>query len=260
MDNKDYLHKFMDKPNSIVDRLLFLMDGRDKYPWGQSIGLGKGVIDGMTRTGSIPGGETLVAIRKCENARIDWILDGTGEPFITSKVLNDEDAIELLDELLAEQWCLYVLSHGVRLAVVLTRPGKFEVKDGKDGEGKQQYKWIDYTIVEVIVGIFGVKANTYLSNLAQTTKMHLVKLSNEQMTSLEKGKIGTYHLCGADSGLLRNSSQVTSDDLVFKHVGQQTLFTSSEEALLDSYRAITTDEQKAVTQIIQSMAKPRRMR
>lgn len=254
MDCNTKLHKYMDKHISIVDRLLFLMDGRDKYPWGLSIGLGKGVIDGMTRTGSIPGGETLVAIRKCENARIDWILDGTGEPFIISKVLSDEDGAVLLNELLAESWEINLLTDDRRVAVVLTKPGKFKVKDGKNEAGEQQYKWIEYTIVEVIVGKLGPKT---MACIQHADCVFLATVTEADMTLLEKGQIGTWNLCREDGGLLLMGIAIDEGDPIFNSQAQIQLFTPPKEEtqFLDSYRSITPEKRAIVHQLTDSLAK-----
>jgi len=251
MDIKTYLHIFMDKHASIVERLLFVMDGRDKYPWGHSIGLGKGVIDGMTRTGSIPGGDTLVAIRKCENARIDWILDGTGEPYITSKVLNDVDALELLEELMLETWSIYLLSDQRRKAIVLTRPGSFSVKDGKDGNGEQQFRWVQYTIVEVIVGAIGTKTMDFLRRKAKTRQVYFVQLSEQQMTSIERGLIGTYQL-SKNEGILSAPDAISDKHPVFTQTdGQESFdFTKEEIRVIDRLRSMSDDGREAVSRVI----------
>jgi len=254
MDYKTYFHLFMDKHASIVDRLLFVMDGRDKYPWGQSIGLGKGVIDGMTRTGSIPGGETLMAIRKCENVRIDWLLEGSGEPYITTKALNDTDAVEYLEELMTEKWSLYILTDQLRLAVVLVQSGKFQVKDGKDDQGEQKYKWIEYPIVEIVVGIFGNKTVGLLQRLAAQQQIHLTVATTAEMSALEKGMLGTYQLTKRD-GLLSRGIVIPENHPLFKHAGQQSLipYSAEEIDMLDSFRAISQEDKQALTRVINAM-------
>lgn len=149
----------MNESVAITNRLLIVMDGRERYPWAQSIGVGRGSIEGIWR-GSIPGGETLSAIARCENARIDWILDGRGAPFTVTCVTSDEDAADLLNEHCGEkmQWNCTIVTDGKRIAVVLDQEGMYQVKDGKDAGGAPQFRDVRYSAMEVIVGIVGALA------------------------------------------------------------------------------------------------------
>lgn len=244
----------MDKRGSIVDRLQFLMDGRDKYPWGLSIGLGKGVIDGMTRTGSIPGGDTLSAIGRCENARIDWILDGRGAPYSVACVTSDEAAAELLGELLAEGgWQITIVTDSRRAALVLDQPGSFDVKDGKAEDGTQQFRTIDYSIVEVLVGYFGrltmdlVRPYLYVS---------LAYASEDAMAQLERGRIGTWRLLQHPDALLKDAQRIDAKHPIYDQIEQPQLFTASsddEAAMLGQFRAMTAKTRHAVKQVFTAL-------
>lgn len=243
---------------TIENRLDFLLQGRNIYPWAESIGL-RGPIEGMRYKKSVPGGETLVAIRKCENVRIDWLLEGSGEPYITSKVLNDTDAIELITELFAESWTIYLLTNQTRIAIVLTRPGSYQVKDGKDENGEQQYRWVNYSNIELIVGFIGSRTIAFLQHQATTNEVRLVDISDAQMTALEKGMIGTYLLTKSPDGILSNYQIIDEKHPIFSQPGQQTLFsyTDAEIQLLKHYREISEEGKNAVTQVINVMTHPK---
>jgi hypothetical protein len=222
MDCNLYSHLFMDKHGSIVDRLQLLMDGRDKYPWGLSIGLGKGVIDGMTRTGSIPGGDTLSAIRRCENARIDWILDGRGAPYSVSVMTSDEEAEEFLRDLLVEpDWNITIVTDSKSIALVLEQAGSFEVKDGKTPAGEQQFRPIPYTVLEILVGNIGrrtmelVRAHRYVS---------LAYAEEGVMAALAHGKIGTWRLLQRPDAILKDAQRIPATDPIYSKFDQQDLF------------------------------------
>lgn len=248
----------MDKSSSaIADRLVLLLDGREKYPWGQRIGLGKGVIDGMTRTGSTPGGETLSAIARCENARIEWLLDGRGAPFNVSCAATDEAAAELLGELLAETgWKITIVTDTRRTALVLDQPGSFDAKDGKTEAGTQRFRSIEYTIVEVLVGDIGRLA---LDLVRPQPVVHLAHVEPEVMAQLERGRLGTWRLLQHREAVLRNAQPIDAKHAIYAQFSQPELFpaTKDEAVLLDHYRAMSPENRNAVNQVVTAMEKYR---
>lgn len=255
MDCNYFMHIFMDKHATIIDRITALMDGRDKYPWGQSIGLGKGVIDGMTRTGSIPGGDTLSAIRRCENARIDWILDGRGAPYSVSCATSDEVAEELLQDLLEESWNIYIVTDSQRIALVLAQMGSFDVKDGKTDVGEQRFRTINHPIIEVIVGHIG----RLTMDLVRSRIEHWVSLeltTADVMTQIERGRLGTWRLVLAPDAIVHGTERIDPKHRIFTQFNQQDLFpaTKDEAILLDHYRAMTPENRSAVNQVATAMA------
>lgn len=255
MDCNRKSHIFMHKSETIFDRLHILMDGREKYPWGQSIGLGKGTIDGMTRTGSIPGGDTLAAIRRCENARIDWILDGRGAPYSVSCVTNDEAGAELLDELMVEpDWRITIVTDGLRIALVLDQPGAFEVKDGKDADGQQRYKFIAYSILEVLAGNVG---RLTMDLVRGWKSVSLALVAADDLSKIERGRVGTWRLLLAPDAMLREAQPIDAKHRIFTGFNQQELFPASpdEAVLLDHYRAMTPENRSAVNQVVTAMEK-----
>ena len=258
MDCNSFIHIFMHKFASITARLHFIMDGRDKYPWGQAIGLGKGTIDGMTRGGSTPGGETLSAISRYENARVDWILDGRGTPYNITCVTSDEDGAELLDDYFNENpnWNPTVLTDGKRIAVVLDVPAVYYVKDGKDDEGAPLFREIRYFAMEIIVGAIGALAVSMTKAHSLPDRMALVRTSPEIMKLVTRGGVGTWRMLHAPDAIIREEEYIGSNDPFLAQFNQQEAFpTSPDEAiLLDHYRAMAPNDRSAVNQIVTTMA------
>lgn len=258
MDCNSFIHIFMQKFASITERLHFIMDGRDKYPWGQAIGLGKGAIDGMTRGGSTPGGETLSAISRYENARVDWILDGRGTPYNITCVTSDEDGAELLDDYFNENpnWNPTVLTDGKRIAVVLDVPAVYYVKDGKDDDGAPLFREIRYFAMEVIVGAIGALAVAMTRAHSLPDRMALVRTSPEIMKLVTRGGVGTWRMLQAPGAIISDEEYIGANDPFLAQFNQQEAFpTSPDEAiLLDHYRAMAPNDRSAVNQIVTTMA------
>lgn len=232
------------------------MDGREKYPWGHSIGLGKGVIDGMTRTGSIPGGDTLSAIHRCENARIDWILDGRGPPYLVNSVTSDDDAKELLEQLLEERWRITIVTDSDRIALVLDQPGSFDVKDKKNDDGVQLYRTVPYTIVEIIAGIVGRNTMALVCTQAKQGTVRFMLTNAAVMTQLGRGRLGTWRLLNAPDAVLAVVEVIDAKHPIFTQGAQADLFpaTKDEAALLDHYRALPPEKRLAVEQVATALA------
>ena len=237
------------------------MDGRDKYPWGHAIGLGKGTIDGMTRGGSTPGGDTLSAIARYENARVDWILDGRGSPYNVTCAPSDEDAAELLDELLEQNplWSPTVLTDGKRIAVLLDAAASYQVKDGKEDDGTPRFREIRYFAIEVIVGTIGTLTMEVVKGHSLPDNVALVRTSEEKMKQVTRGAVGTWRLLSAPDAIVQGEEYIGAADPFLAQFNQQEAFpTSPDEAiLLDHYRAMATPDRSAVNQIVTTMAQYR---
>lgn len=240
---------------TIPDRIKHLLDGRKVHPWAAAIGISKGSIESVMKLGGMLGGDALSAIHRCENARIDWILDGRGAPYSVSCVTSDEAAEELLQDLLDENWNIAIVTDSQRIALVLAQQGSFEVKDGKDDGGVQQYRTIDYTIIEVIVGHIGRRT----MDLVRSRIEHCVTLERttaDVMTQIERGRLGTWRLLLAPDAIVDGTERIDSKHRIFTQFNQQELFpaTKDEAILLDHYRAMTPENRLAVNQVATAMA------
>ncbi|WP_025918482.1 hypothetical protein [Herminiimonas sp. CN] len=243
---------------SIPERITYLLDGRKAYPWALSIGISKGSMESVMKLGGMLGGDALSAIGRCENARIDWILDGRGAPYSVACATSDDGAAELLQDLLEEHWNITIVADGQHIALVLDQPGSFDVKDGKDDNGVQQYRTIEYPIIEVIVGHIGRHTMELVrSRIGQGVSLKLV--TADVMTQIERGRMGTWRLLQAPEAVLLDAEQIGSRHRIFTQFNQQELFPASKEEaiLLDHYRAMTPENRSAINQVTTAMAEYR---
>lgn len=63
------------------ERIDLILDGRQPYPWGLSIGWTRGVIDAVFRRNQVPGPEFLAKLALAERASLSWLLCGAGPPY-----------------------------------------------------------------------------------------------------------------------------------------------------------------------------------
>jgi len=248
----------MTKHASFLDRLQIVMDGREKYPWANSIGLGRGTIDGITRTGSVPGGDALAVIGRCENARIDWLLDGRGTPYRIACVTEDIDAAELLQEHIADDQVqrITVITDGERIAIALDQAASFSAKDGKDESGQQRHRTVEYRELEVIVGNIGREALEVI-RYQPAGRLHLVRTTSDVLKRVARGMVGSWRMLNAADAIVGSAVPLKHNDLFFQQFNQQDMFPASrdEAILLDHYRAMQPVDRSALNQVATTMAK-----
>lgn len=239
---------------SIPTRITQLLNGRKPHTWAMSIGLSRGSMESVMKLGGMLGSEALSAIRRCENVRIDWLLDGRGQPYSTSCVTNDEAAVELLQELMTEQnWNINIVTDGRRIALVLEQPGNLDVKDGKAEDGSQRFRAIEYSIIEVIVGHVGQQAMDLVRSHPQVS---LACVGSDEMTEIEQGRIGTWRLLQAPNAILLGRQRIDATNRIYTQFGQKLLhpLTKDETVFLEHYRAMTPKLRNAISQIATAMA------
>lgn len=251
----------MKKNAAFIDRIQIILDGRDKYPWGQQIGLGNGVIDNMTRNGVIPGSDSLAIIGRAENARVDWLLDARGSPYYVTLADSDDAALAVLEDLATpETWDATIVSDGVRMAVVLDQPGSYDVKDGKNEDGTLRVRTVAYRIVEVIAGAVGPKTIEQVRKRRELGKgisaLYVALVDRAGMERIRCGDVGSYRLFQAPDALLVGRTQAGSDHPFFHGFKMPTATPISQEeaALLDRYRAMSPVNRLAVNQVITAIA------
>ncbi|WP_299538285.1 hypothetical protein [uncultured Herbaspirillum sp.] len=236
----------------LAQRLEFLAAGRALHGWAKSIGLPKISIENVMKGNGLSY-ESLAHLHRVENVRTDWLLEGRGSPFSVNACLCDESAHELLDELLVERWEVDVITDENRVAIVLSQPAQVQVKDGKDSAGHQKYRDINYRLVEIVCGALGART------IARATAFgihRVLQIGSDMMKELEKGKLGSYFLFASPSALIPHAVQYAHAGKLFEKLekGEQTASTPEEKALLSSYRSMTADKRKAVSQVVLSMA------
>ena len=178
----------------LADRLTYVLHGRMKHKWGKDIGITKSVIDSLWK-GKIPGADKLSPAIRAENLSLSWLLEGMGNPYLVNHCTSDEECYSVLDEMYAEEWKTYIVTDGCQIAIVLTQPGSYQIKD-------DPYL---YTIIEVLTGNIGDDAlNLVLDNVTNKTVFH-IETSCSTMNDLIRGNVGTYQLLHAENALLSNA-------------------------------------------------------
>ena len=239
---------------SIPTRITQLLSDRRPHTWAMSIGLSRGSMESVMKLGGMLGSEALSAIRRCENVRIDWLLDGRGQPYSTSCVTSDEAAVELLQELMTEQnWSINIVTDGYRRALVLEQPGNLDVKDGKAEDGSQCFRTIHYSIIEVIVGHVGQQVMDLVRSHPQVS---LARVGSDEMTEIEQGRVGTWQLLQAQNAILLGRQCIDATSQIYTQFGQEVLhpLTKDEAVFLEHYRAMTPKLRNAISQIATAMA------
>lgn len=239
---------------TLPERLSFIAADRKMHPWAKSIGINRGTVEAMMNKGGMPGAETLRAINRCENASMEWLLEGRGNPFYVTACGTDLDAREALADLIeSETWEATIVTDENRMALVLTQPGSFDIKDQR----------IDYTILEVIVGTIGRQTISDLRNravhAAGISQFYYVNTDVDTMNKLEGGQLGTYRICLAADALLSTKSPVLVNAYLVEKLekfikpssGPKTM---QETDLIESFRSLSADEREAVLKIAEKMA------
>lgn len=241
--------------STLSERLEVVADGRKLYPWAKSIGISKGSIESVMKLGGSLGGDSLSLMHRVENVRIDWLLEGRGTPYSVNVCLSDEDAVELIDELLAEEWRAYIVTDRKRIAIVLEQDGAFKTKDGKDAEGVQQWRTVKYKIVEVIAGAIGRLSIQRIKDDSTTKIACVIEVTTDILTKIEKGQIGTYRMFMAPQPIIGTASQIVRPDAFFEYlsVDGPPASTSGEAQLLQHYRSMTPAKRLAVNQLATAM-------
>lgn len=186
-------------------RLEMILQGRLKHRWGKAIGIGKGIIDALSK-GKLPGAEKLAPIIRSENVSLSWFLEGVGRPYLVNHCIDDDDCLQLLDDLFAEHWSRYLLTDGNQVAILLTMPGQYLV-------GNTEY---DYKIIEVICGPIGLKTLQLINETASKFDTFYLSITGSEMVALTKGEIGTYQILGHPDAILNKHNPLQdgeSDDM-----------------------------------------------
>lgn len=183
----------------LIKRLEKLLNGRRKYPWGQSITLSRGAIDKLFN-GDILHHQMMGAITRAENVSLSWLTEGRGSPYMVNRVSTDKEAADNIRDILEDEpgtWTIYDVRNKEdyrQSIVVLTQPGEYSY------EHRRKQSNLTYKIVEIISGPLGKR-------VYELTKEHSpisVTMPYEKFEMLARGWTGNYELLGSDDneGLL----------------------------------------------------------
>jgi hypothetical protein len=242
---------------ALPDRITQVLDGRKIYPWAKAIGISKGSIEAIMKLGGMPGADVLTALRRSENVRLEWILEGRGSPFAVTVCATDAEAAELLvDMTRTETWSLTVVWDTSRVALVLEQPGSYGVKDGKDDKDRQLYREVPYRIADILVGRVGIGAITIARALAGEGDVGLVIVESVVMTLLQRGELGTYRIWDAPDALMAKRQRIDDKHPILSEFIHQmpTLETKDEVELVTYYRSMSPENKVAVNQVASAMA------
>lgn len=232
-----------------LSRIKLVLSGRKLFPWGASIGLGRGVMSGINE-GRTPVADSLSVISRAENVRIDWLLLGKGTPFFVNHCASDQECADLVGDFMDEQWSVYLVTDGRCIALVLSQPGQYQI-----GE-----RWIDYTIIEVIAGAIGEATYERLRSclgpdnyIPKSGDLHLVETDRERFSELASGKIGTWVIATSPNSILSRARAIAIDDLpeskaVAEEQGE--FKSEKEKELLQTFRQLSNSDMDKALQII----------
>lgn len=236
-----------EKLNTFLNRLTTVLGEREKHPWGAMLGIGRGTIGNMF-TGTIPTSETLNAISRHENINTTWLLDGRGEPYIVHKFADDEECADYLDALFDEKsWTVYLVTDQKRLALVLTMPARYKVKE----------EWVSYMVVEVLAGRCGRKTLNRVRAEIPVCSVFLINTYPHTMHDLSRGQIGTYRLLYSSSPLLHQDVSVLKEHKIFEWPEENIPLTPEEQILVDNFRHMAAEQKAAYKSIGDALAQPK---
>ena len=184
--------------NNFKNRLEWLLNGRKIHRWGTRIGLTKTVITRMNQ-GVLPGADRLKPIVKAENASLTWLICGRGEKYLLVHGYSDQNCADIIREIYERSyggpWKTHVLIDGFHMALVLTRPGSYEIDE------------VTYlhTVVEVVVGPMGDKVLAVIAEQNNDSNTFIAETSVADMQALYRGDIGTYGLLHTADALLNKA-------------------------------------------------------
>lgn len=235
---------------SFYDRLMFILgrraEEREKHPWGKALGITQSTIGRMTKEQHVPNAEILTRIARAENASLNWLLSGTGAPFLVVCARSDTEARDLLQQHLTEEsgWAIHILTGEAAQAIVLTQPCRMQTDDVE----------IDYTCVVILSG---AGAKTINAAFAARTRhsVRVLRLTQDQMQRVSTGWMGNLELIGwrHHTGLLADAVPVQDTDIEFTHVAEPSTrygLAKDERELLDFYRELTDDKQQALLRLL----------
>jgi hypothetical protein len=221
----------------LEQRLLILMSGRNKHPWGEALGMNSSMITRMFR-GQFPGHEYLAVIARAERVSLNWLLTGFGAPYEVMHAHSDGEVAYQADLFLSDaplSWTVYLIVDGELSALAFHRPDQVFIETKT--KDRTEEKVIDYDRIELIAGPVGQQTLDALRR-ASILQIREVKALAETMIRLFSGEIGTYAMVKED-GLferyellnLRNGPEIR------EKAGNYTL-EPDERILLEKYRRL----------------------
>jgi hypothetical protein len=179
--------------NDFLSNLLYIINGRDKTPWANSLGLSDGTGHRLVK-GQPPRFEVLRRLGIIEGINLDWLVCCRGAPYWMQRFYSDHEIAGRLKILLKDHplsWVVFLVTDRVRNALVLRREDQFFLDDGDV---------IDFERAEILAGPIGSETVALLTSTS-TGGLRCVETDPVTMESLLDGNLGGYRLTKPD-GLL----------------------------------------------------------
>lgn len=170
-------------------RLSVVLQGRQLYPWGYSVGLSKSAI-GRLKNGHFPDPETLIPACRIERMSLSWLLDGLGVPFVVYSAETDGAGAVYVREMLRDEPTQQVtfVHCALGYCVVLWQPVEVTPSKGEP---------YHYTAVEVIGGgVLGPETARAVTEFGAWDRLRAVDVCEEEWAGLTSGRLGNVPLLG----------------------------------------------------------------
>ncbi|MBI5922552.1 MAG: hypothetical protein HY847_13035 [Betaproteobacteria bacterium] len=237
---------------TLAERLEWLLDGRDKHPWGKALGIGRNQISSLS-SGTPLRWDALNAIRCYENIDPTWLIEGAGRPFRTTRFATERDrAVWLRDVWLTDNdslWTVIIATNAGKVTLALTLPTRYQMTP-KGGEPF----WVDYLALELVVDAGGQSLEEVRKHAAG--RMRLVALTAEQMAAIEREEVGSWRLLLAPDAWLKDAQPITSKHPIFKAASEnKEPLESFEHDLLTELKAMEPDVRQHYLALARGLAK-----
>lgn len=242
---QDYMNGF--EHRTFISRLLFILGERDRYPWGEALGLTRGTINRIS-SGHVPGPEILGSVTRSENVSLSWLLEGIGVPYLVSRCQSDAEACALLTQHLNDEpgWAIYLIACEPDFVIVLTNP--CQIVSGS--------KTVDYSCVEIISGA-GPETVRAALDARKSNPVRRLSISSKDLQRLSAGWMGNLELFGwrDTPGILAQAKPIVDypPDLAPGRVAEPRAvdgIPDDERELLDLYRELPESKKKAVLTLL----------
>lgn len=231
--------------DNFLSRLQWVLGEQDKYPWCERIGVGAGRGNTMFGTrdkaAAPPTAEGLNAIRHYENISTLWLLEGKGAPCLVSTLAFDEAGARRVQQLLdGQDWDIHIVTDRLAFAVVLCRPGHYQVKD----------RTIECIDVEILAGALAGKTMSALHEGAASMPAYVVDVDTRTFADLVGGHISNLKLLRGEPAVLGARRPLQGDDPLWQWPQASTvLLAPDEERLLQNFRAMNRRQRATLLRI-----------
>jgi hypothetical protein len=254
---------FKNEATDVAARLAIVLQGRDLYPWGYTVGLNRSAIYRLSK-GDLPDPETLIPACRIERLSLSWLLDGIGTPFCVIPADSDASGARYIEDRLREESALNVtLVHSDRgFCVVLSQRVHVEPAGGFA---------YSYVALEVVGG--GALGPTTMHAVMDSDvwpRMSAVDAPTSDWGALAAGHLGNLPLLGPDLwraeegvrlGLLGQAKRIWRNSTEFQSIRKVeearsiygTTMSAEEIELLHIFRGLDERDRETVLKMMRAL-------